>query len=234
MRGNSHVRFGGADRGNGPPATAAPRLGPTLQRSNGLPAVEISGDGEGVIAHVGARLLVEVADGLGLTAALGERPTQRRARRSTYDPGVVLRDVAVMLADGGDCLADLAVLRDQPELFGRVPPDETVWWYLDRVAGDDFGVDAMRAARASARRQAWEHGGVPLVDGMLIVDFDATLTTSHSDKEQAAGTYKGGYGHYPLLSYLDRRDGTGEPLAGVLRPGNAGPTPSSTTTTSSP
>jgi hypothetical protein len=135
---------------------------------------------------------------------------------------VVLRDVAVMLADGGDCLTDLALLRDQPQLFGRIPPDETAWRCLDRVAGDDFGVDAMRAARASARGRAWDHGGVPLVDGLLLVDFDATFTISHSDKEAAAGTYKGGYGHYPLLSYLDHGDGTGEPLAGVLRPGNAG------------
>ena len=139
-----------------------------------------------------------------------------------YDPGVVLRDVAVMLADGGDGVADLAVLRDQPQLFGRVPPDETAWRWLDRVASDDFGVDAMRAARALARERVCERAGLPLVDGLLISDFDATFTTAHSDKEQAAGTYKGSYGFYPLLSYLDRGDGTGEPLAGVLGPGNAG------------
>jgi len=52
-----------------------------------------------------------------------------------------------------------------------------------------------------------------------VIDVDATLTTAHSDKEQAAGNFKGGYGHHPLLCYLDD---TGEALAGILRPGNAG------------
>jgi len=46
-----------------------------------------------------------------------------------------------------------------------------------------------------------------------------TLTTAHSDKEHAAGNFKGGYGHHPLLCYLDE---TGEAPAGILRPGNAG------------
>jgi hypothetical protein len=50
-------------------------------------------------------------------------------------------------------------------------------------------------------------------------DVDATLTTAYSDKEHAKGNFKGGYGHHPLLCYLD---GSGEALAGVLRPGNAG------------
>jgi hypothetical protein len=187
------------------------------------PTMTITGDGDGIVAHAGARLLVDVADGLGLTARLGERPTARRTRASAYDPGQVLRDVAVMIADGGDCLSDLAVLRDQPELFGRLPHEVTVWRLLDNVAADEFGVDAMRAARAFSRKQAWEQAaGLPLTDGMLVIDIDATEIGAHSDKQQAAGTYKGHFGFYPLLSYLDRGDGTGEPLAGVLRAGNAG------------
>jgi hypothetical protein len=55
-----------------------------------------------------------------------------------------------------------------------------------------------------------------------VVDLDATLLEAHSDKQGAAGTYKHGFGFHPLLAYLDRGDGTGEPLAGILRQGNAG------------
>ena len=74
--------------------------------------------------------------------------------------------------------------------------------------------------RAHARAAAWRAGAHP--DGLLIVDVDGTLVDAHSPKQGAAGTYKGGFGFYPLVAYLDRGDGTGEALAGILRPGNAG------------
>lgn len=186
-------------------------------------APTITCDGDGVGNHAGARLLVEVADRLGLTAGLGARLREQRERRSAHDPGAVLRDLAVTLADGGTCISDLAALRDQPALFGGVASHPTAWRTLEAVAADDFGVDALRAARAAARRRAWEaDGGPPLVDGLLTIDVDATLVTAHSEKDGAAGTYKGTFGFHPLLAYLDHGDGTGEPLAGVLRPGNAG------------
>jgi Transposase DDE domain group 1 len=63
--------------------------------------------------------------------------------------------------------------------------------------------------------------GGRLVDGLLVIDLDATFVTAHSDNQGAAGTYKGGFGFHPLAAWLDRGDGTGEPLAAVLRPGNA-------------
>ena len=53
----------------------------------------------------------------------------------------------------------------------------------------------------------------------VVIDLDATLVTAHSDKEGAAGNFKGGFGHHPLGAWLDN---TGEALAAVLRPGNAG------------
>jgi hypothetical protein len=55
-----------------------------------------------------------------------------------------------------------------------------------------------------------------------VVDVDGTLLDAHSDKQGAAGTYKHGFGFYPLVCCLDRGDGTSEALAGILRPGNAG------------
>jgi len=186
--------------------------------------VEVRGDGEGVVSHAGVALLSGLADRVGLTAALGRRPRARRQRASAHDPGEVLRDVAVALADGGVCVSDLAVLRDQPELFGAVASHATVWRTLDRVAEDELGgVEGIAGARADARARVWaQAGGPPLVDGMVVLDVDATIVTAESDKVGAAGTFKKTYGHHPLLCYLDHGDGTGDALAGILRPGNAG------------
>ena len=135
----------------------------------------------------------------------------------------MLRDLAVMLADGGDCLSDLAVLRDQPELFGPVASTPTAWRVVERLAQDPDGLARLRLARAHARGRAWAAGGDPEVE-LLVIDADATLVLAHSDrKEGAAGTYKHSFGFAPLLAYLDRGQAPGEPLAGLLRPGNAAP-----------
>jgi hypothetical protein len=133
----------------------------------------------------------------------------------------VLRDLAVMLADGGDCLSDLAALRDQPELFGPVASTPTAWRVVERLAQDPDGLARLRAARAHARARAWAAGAHPNVE-LLIVDADATLVLARSDAKQgAAGSYKHTFGFHPLLAYLDRGHAPGEPLAGLLRPGNA-------------
>ena len=137
-----------------------------------------------------------------------------RRRRSAHDPGVVLTQLAVMLADGGDCLADIAVLRQQPELFGRVGSDPTVWRVLDSIHCD--GLRNIAAARAAARARAWAAGAAP---DEIVIDIDGTLLDAHSDKQDATPTYKRGFGFYPILAYLDA---TGEALAGLLRPGRAG------------
>jgi hypothetical protein len=129
-------------------------------------------------------------------------------------------DLAVLLADGGDCLSDLAALREQPELFGPVASTPTAWRVIEQVARDPDGLAGLRAARAQARATAWRAGAH--VEGLLVIDVDGTLLDAHSPKQGAAGTYKGGFGFYPLVCYLDRGDGTGEALSGILRPGNAG------------
>jgi hypothetical protein len=178
--------------------------------------VEVASDGEGLVSHAGAGLLAEAADRLGLTAALSEGLAGMRERRGGHDPGRVVRDLAVMLADGGDCLADLRAVRDQEPLFGPVASDATAFRVIDAVAADPALLGALREARARAREHAWNAGARPQ---RIIIDIDATLITAHSDKDGAAGTFKGGFGFHPLLAYLDE---TREALAGVLRPGNAG------------
>ena len=191
-----------------------------VQATNSASSVEVTTDGTGVVGHAGAALLVELADRVGLTRALGWRAPGRRRR---HPEAAVLRDLAVMLADGGDCLSDLGVLRDQPELFGPVASTPTAWRVIERVGKDPDGLARLRAARAHARARAWAAGAHPDL-GLLIVDADATLVLAHSDAKQgAAGTYKGSFGFCPLLAYLDRGQAPGEPLAGLLRPGNAAP-----------
>jgi len=174
----------------------------------------VTADGTGQVGHAGSALLAGTADRVGLTGALSEAMAPTRERRSQHDPGVVLRDLVVTLADGGECLSDIGALRDQPDLFGGVASDSTAFRAIDSV--DERCLARLAEAVASARARAWGLGARP---ERTVLDVDATLTAAQSDKEHAKGNFKGGYGHHPLLCYLD---GSGEGLSGVLRAGNAG------------
>jgi hypothetical protein len=187
-----------------------------VQRDGRGFTVDVAPDGDGLVSHAGAALLAEAADRLGLTDALSRALAPMRERRCKHDPGRVVRDLAVMLADGGDCLADLRAVRDQEPLFGAVASNATAFRVIDAIAADRDLLDALRAARARARQNAWEAGAIP---EQILVDIDATLITAHTEKDGAAGTFKGGFGFHPLLAFLDE---SREALAGLLRPGNAG------------
>ncbi len=190
-----------------------------MQATKSRPRFEVVADGEGICSHVGAALLSELSDRLGLTGELGRRANLGRGG-GARDRGQVLRDLVVMLADGGDCVSDLAGLRQQPDLFGEVASTSTAWRVLaGEVGGDPRQVAALWSALARVRQRAWTLGAAPA--GPLIIDVDATLIQAHSDKQGAAGTYKQGFGFHPLGAWLDRGDGTGEALAALLRPGNA-------------
>jgi hypothetical protein len=189
-----------------------------VQATNSRSRFDVTTDATGVVGRAGAALLRELADRVGLTRALSWHQAGARHR---HPDAAVLGELAVMLADGGDCWSDLAVLRDQPELFGPVASTPTAWRVIERVATDPDGLARLRAARAHARGRAWAAGAHPNLE-LLVVDADATLVLAHSDaKEGAAGTYKHSFGFHPLLAYLDRGAAPGEPLAGLLRPGNA-------------
>ncbi len=140
-----------------------------------------------------------------------------------HDPGKVITDLAVGIALGGDCLADIGVVRAQPDLFGVVASDPTVSRLIDALADDvEESLAAIRAARVEARQRSWSAGHPVGGDGALIVDLDATITLSHSVKELAQPTFKGTFGHHPLLAFVDHGpDGGGEALAGLLRRGGA-------------
>jgi Transposase DDE domain group 1 len=147
-----------------------------VQANNSPGSFEVTTDGTGVVGHAGAALLRELADRLGLTRALGWRRVGGRRRHAD---AAVLRDLAVLLADGGDCLSDLAALRDQPELFGPVASTATAWRVIQRLAQDPEGLARLRAARAHARTRAWAAGAHPDLE-LLAIDADPTLVVAHS------------------------------------------------------
>jgi len=178
------------------------------------PGVKVTADGRGVVSHAGARLLADMAERAGVGADLGAVLAPIVARRRRHDPGDVLVDLAVTLADGGECVSDLRVLRDQPALFGQVASQPTAWRVLDQVDGELLG--GLQKARAASRARVWAAGLAP---ELLTLDFDASLVNVHSDKEMAGPTYKRGFGYHPLLVFLDQ---TNEALAGKLRSGSAG------------
>ena len=181
-----------------------------------LPRIQVTADGEDIVTHAGSRLLAEVAEAVGLTAGYSKAMAPIVGRPRVHDPGKALVDLAVMAADGGDCLADLKVLRANPEVFGAVASDPTVWRVVDSVTNQRL--DALWEARAAARAAAWGAGVAPGYD-LLMLDLDATLVNSYAEKIFAAPTYKRGFGYHPLVCYLDA---TGEALYGRLRRGSAG------------
>lgn len=187
-------------------------MNPTNSRRHGQRRFQIESTGEGIANHVGVVALRELADQLGFTGSLSSLLREMaKGRRFRHDRGRVLRDLAVTIADGGDCLSDLAVLQDQPDLFGSVASTPTAWRVVDGIKGAEL--EAVRMARAQARERAWR--GRELEE--IVIDIDATLVSSHSEKEQAAPNFKRGFGFHPLLCYFEE-----EALAGLLRPGNAG------------
>lgn len=187
-----------------------------VQRDGREFTVEVTADGEGLVSRAGTALLSQVADKSGLTRALSCELASMRERRSGHDPGRIVRDLAVMLADGGEALADLGAIREQAALLGAVASDSTAYRAIERIASGPELIEGLRAARKAAREHVW---GLGLVPERVTIDLDATLLGAHSEKEGAAGNFKGGFGFHPMLAYFEE---TSEAAAGLLRPGNAG------------
>src|SRR5512142_751045 len=143
-------------------------------------SVEVMADGTGLVSHAGSALVAQVADKVGLTRALSRRLAGLKQRRRGHDPGRVIRDLAVMLADGGECVSDLGAVRDQQALFGPVASDSTAFRVIDRIASQRGLLEALRAAHARARECFWSRRGAP---ERLTIDVDATLICAHSEKE---------------------------------------------------
>lgn len=197
-----------------------------MKRTLWSSGLSVSADGVGVVAHSGGAALRLMADRSGLTAGLS-KAMARRSFIPRHDRGRVLADVAVMIAGGGEAIADIDVLRHQADVLGPVASPPTVWRALDEVTPSRL--KRIQAARARARRHVWAQfpAGVPasraagtdLGKDMVVLDVDATIVVAHSEKEQASPTFKKTFGFHPIGVWCDN---TEEFLAGMLRTGNAG------------
>ncbi|WP_329224342.1 IS1380 family transposase [Streptomyces canus] len=196
------------------------------KRIGSYPRVRVEGGGRGVVSQAGAVLLVETIRKTGLDSAISAALAPWRKARAVHDPGKILLDVALAAALGGDCLADVEVLRAEPAVFGPVASGPTVSRLVDTLAGSGKrALTAIHTARAEVREKVWElaDGNGPAVDGQVIVDIDGVLVLAHSEKQDAAATWKKTFGHHPLVAFVDHgQAGSGEPVAALLRPGNAG------------
>ncbi|WP_198358152.1 IS1380 family transposase [Streptomyces fildesensis] len=196
------------------------------KRIGSYPRVRIEGGGQGVVSQAGGVLLVETARKTGLDTAISAALAPGRRPRAVHDPGKILLDVALAVALGGDCLADVGVLRAEPAVFGPVASDPTVSRLIDALAASGpRALVAIRSARAEVRQRVWKlaRTSSPDATGEVIVDLDGVLMLAHSEKQDAAATWKKTFGHHPLMGFVDHGSGgTGEPVAALLRPGNAG------------
>ena len=185
--------------------------------------VRVEAGSESLISSGGAALLLQTARVSGLLEGLSTVLAPWRAPRSIHDPGKAVLDLAIAVALGGDCLADVALVRAQPELFGRVASDPTISRLVDALAEDPAGsIAAIRHARAAARARVWGYRAPVSSTGRVVIDLDATLIGAHSEKEGATPNFKRGFGFHPMLAFVDHgAGGTGEPLAAMLRPGKA-------------
>lgn len=195
-----------------------------MKRISWSAGLRVTSDGTGVVSHAGSIGVRLLADRVGLTDALSGA-LERTSFAPVHDRGQVLVDVAVMIADGGEAIADIDVLRHQDQVFGAVASAPTVWRALDELT--PARLNKIETARARIRRHVWSQlsripaskaAGTDLGE-VIVLDVDATLVTAHSEKESAAPNFKGGFGYHPIAVWCDN---TTECLAVTLRPGNAG------------
>ena len=165
--------------------------------------VAVSADGRGLVSQAGAVLLWETMRVTGLGRGLSAALEPWQAPRAVHDPGKIVADLAAALALGGDCLADIAVLRQQPELAGPVALDPVVSRLVRSLAaGGPRALEAIRSARAAARERVWALAGEAAPggnDSLVTIDLDATIVIG-LEKERAASTWKKTFGHHPMTA----------------------------------
>ena len=182
-----------------------------MVKSRSVSDAVLASGGDRVVSGAGLFVLGGFADRVGLAGELSGALPQRGERAPVHDRGVLLTHLCLVLAGGGEACSDIEGLRAQRDLFGAVASDSTLWRVLNSIGGEEL--DGLWQAAAAVRERAW-----PRASGLLVVDIDSTLVEIHSEnKDGAAPHFKGGYGFHPMVcSTTD-----GEPLWGMLRPGNA-------------
>lgn len=186
--------------------------------ANSTSAVVVEGSGDGVVAHVGLHCLGAFGDRLRLGETLSGVIPWAGERAPVHDRGKVLTQAMLMLAGGGEACTDIEKLRVQDSLFGSVPSDSTL--YRTITALDDSTRRGLWDAMAQVRAKVWSRAGAVSGNAEVVLDIDASLHEIHSENKHGTGPhYKGGFGFHPLYCFADA---TGETLAALLRPGNAG------------
>ena len=185
---------------------------------NSTRRVVVESGGNGVVAHVGLHALGHFADRLGLGDALSSRMPWSGSGIPVHDRGKVLTQSALVVAGGGESCLDIEHLRIGSDLFGSVPSDTTVARTFHEIAPSTRA--GIAEAMAEMRAKVWSRSSTTTGTDPVLLDIDASLVEIHSEgKEQAAPTFKGGFGFHPLFCFSDA---TGETLSALLRPGNAG------------
>jgi hypothetical protein len=142
-----------------------------------------------VVSHAGASLVLRTAATVGLTTGLSAALAPWRKPLTCHDPGKVVLDLAVALALGGDCLADIAVLRGHPEVFGVVASDPTVSRLIATLAAD-----APKALAANDAARCAHAGTIERV----------VSTTSLATSSRNSGLY---FSYFPGNSSIPFRSG---------------------------
>ncbi|RNL56404.1 IS1380 family transposase, partial [Arthrobacter oryzae] len=196
-----------------------------------FPSLPVATTEQSLVSHAGLNVVTSFVDALGFRGLCEDRLGQFVPSGARHRPGTILGSLAVMLAGGGEHVSDLDILRTGAGVFGKVASNATISRFFERtVTNPDVFTYGFATLTRELRSRAWEAAAdrnpalMATALDPLIVDLDATLVTSHSDKEQAVGTYKGGYGFAPFIASVDYGAGSGggEILAAVMRPGNAG------------
>jgi Transposase DDE domain group 1 len=184
--------------------------------SNSTVLVVVEMGGTQVVAHVGLHLLGSFADRLGVGDSLSKACAPGGGERlPVHDRGKVLTQAMLMLAGGGEACADIEHLRSQPDLFGVVPSDSTLYRTFRGIGTDTLA--GLRTAFAEVRARAWRRMAVTTGTAAIVLDIDASLHEVHSEnKQQTAPHYKGGFGFHPMYCFADA---TGECLARAVAPG---------------
>jgi len=152
--------------------------------------------GKTAVAQAGGVLLTGTVRAAGLDVALSAELARWRRPFAVHDPAKVLLDLALTLALGGDTCSDIAAVRAEPAVFGKVASDPTLSRTIAALAKDaDRVLAAIDRARAAARAQVWAAAGTSAPDHAtdatrpLVIDVDATLVTAHSEKQNARPTF---------------------------------------------
>ena len=203
-----------------------------MQKSTRVfPSLPVSFTGQSLISHAGISVLTGFMDALGCGRLCEDRLGQFVPSGAKHRPGQLVGSLAAMLAAGGEHASDLDILRSSPGVFCQLPSNATVSRFFERtVANPELFSYGFETLTRELRTRTWDAAGdrnpalAATAADPLIIDLDATLVTSHSNKENVAGTYKGGFGFAPFIASVDYGggNGSGEFLAAMLRPGNAG------------